>query len=111
MSLLRKQESRLGECCGMPTFYVYIMTNKRNGTLYTGVSGDLIRRTYQHKHDLIDGFTKRYGLHRLVYYEETTDINSAIIREKQIKKWKRNWKIKLIEKANPEWRDLYEEII
>jgi len=84
---------------------------KRNGTLYTGVTGDLIKRVYQHKKDLIPGFTNKYGVHKLVYFEQHGDIINAIIREKQIKKWRRDWKINLIERNNPEWRDLYYELV
>jgi len=92
-------------------YFVYILASKRNGTLYTGVTSDLANRTWQHKSDLIEGFTKRYGVHRLVWFEEYGDIYEAIAREKQIKGWNRAWKIRLIEKQNPEWRDLYSEII
>ncbi len=88
-------------------YYVYILASKRNGTLYTGITSNLIKRVYEHKNNLVDGFTKKYYVHNLVHYEITEDINSALRREKQIKKWKRNWKIELIEKDNPEWRDLY----
>ena len=95
----------------MSEYYVYIMASKRNGTLYIGVTNDLIRRAYDHKNDLVEGFTKRYGVHTLVYFEQATDINSAIQREKTIKRWKRRWKIELIEQANPEWNDLYDELI
>jgi putative endonuclease len=91
-------------------YCVYIMTNKRNGTLYVGMSNDLARRCYEHKNELTDGFTKKYHLHRLVYYEVHDDPTEAIIREKQIKKWYRKWKIELIEGQNPEWKDLYKEI-
>ncbi|MDE2112202.1 MAG: GIY-YIG nuclease family protein [Alphaproteobacteria bacterium] len=92
-------------------YFVYILASKRNGTLYTGVTSDIVNRTWQHKSDLIDGFTKRYGVHRLVWFEEHGDIYDAIAREKQIKGWNRAWKIRLIEKMNPDWRDLYPEII
>ncbi len=92
------------------TYYVYILTNKKNGTLYTGVTNDLKRRTYEHQQNLVEGFTKKYNVHRLVHYEATGDINSAIEREKQIKRWNRNWKIKLIEKGNPNWKDLIVEL-
>jgi putative endonuclease len=92
-------------------YYVYLLASKRNGTLYIGVTSDLVKRVYEHKNNLVDGFTKEYHVHKLVYYEVTDDINGAIIREKQIKKWKRAWKIELIEKSNPEWRDLYSELI
>ncbi|HEY0281922.1 MAG TPA: GIY-YIG nuclease family protein [Rhizomicrobium sp.] len=92
-------------------YFVYMLASKRNGPLYTGVTSDLANRTWQHKSDLIEGFTKRYGVHRLVWFEEFGDIYEAIAREKQIKGWNRAWKIRLIEKQNPEWRDLYSEII
>ena len=92
-------------------YFVYMLASKRNGTLYTGVTSDLANRTWQHKSDLIEGFTKRYGVHRLVWFEEFGDIYEAIAREKQIKGWNRAWKIRLIEKQNQEWRDLYSEII
>jgi putative endonuclease len=82
-------------------YYVYLLASKRNGTLYMGVTSDLVKRVYEHKNDLVDGFTKKYHVHKLVYYEVTGDINGAINREKQIKKWKRDWKIELIEKSNP----------
>jgi len=82
------------------------MANKRNGTLYIGVTNNLIKRVNDHKSDIIDGFTKRYKIHTLVYFYETIDIKSAIIKEKQIKKWKRIWKLKLIEDKNPNWKDL-----
>ena len=87
-------------------FFIYIMTNKRRGTLYTGVTSDLSTRIWQHKNNLIEGFTKKYKLHKLVYYEQHENINSAIEREKQIKKWQRQWKLELIEKLNPHWKDL-----
>ena len=92
-------------------YYVYILASKRNGTLYIGVTSDLIKRVYEHKNNLVDGFTKKYGVHQLVYYESINDVESAIRREKQLKKWKRSWKIKLIENDNAEWRDLYFELI
>ncbi len=90
-------------------YYVYIIASQRNGTLYIGVTDNLIKRTYQHKNNLVDGFTKKYGVHDLVYYETTNDIISALTREKQLKKWNRKWKTDLIEKENPEWEDLYVE--
>ena len=93
----------------MKTYYVYILASKRNGTLYIGVTSDLIRRVYEHKNDFVEGFTKKYQVHRLVYYEETNDIGIAITREKQMIKWNRRWKIELIESMNPEWKDLYDE--
>ena len=87
------------------TYYVYMMTN-RSKTLYTGVTNDLYRRVYEHKQKLIPGFTQKYNINRLVYYQETSDIREAIAREKQIKGWLRAKKIALIESANPQWRDL-----
>ena len=90
---------------------VYILSNKRNGTLYTGVTSDLIKRIWQHRNELVDGFSKKYSTHMLVYYEVHDDMVNAITREKQIKAWKREWKINLIEEFNPYWRDLYPEII
>jgi len=91
----------------MNTYYVYILASKRNGTLYIGVTNNLNRRMLEHKSGLIPGFTKKYNVHRLVYFESTNDIRSAITREKRLKKWKRQWKIRLIEENNPEWEDLY----
>ncbi len=91
----------------MKDYYVYILSSKRNGTLYIGITSDLKKRVFEHKHDLIEGFTKKYKVHDLVYYEQTIDVRSAIEREKQLKKWKRKWKLELIEKMNPEWKDLY----
>jgi len=95
----------------MKTYYVYILASKRNGTLYIGMTHNLIHRVYQHKGDLVEGFTKEYGVHMLVYYEQTDSVHSAIMREKQLKKWNRQWKIQLIEKQNPEWRDLYDDLV
>ncbi|MBU4484209.1 GIY-YIG nuclease family protein [bacterium] len=92
-------------------YFVYIMASQRNGTLYIGVTNDITRRIYEHKNDLIKGFTKKYKVHLLVYYEEMNDVNAAITREKQLKKWKRSWKLRLIEDLNPEWKDLYEEYL
>ena len=94
----------------MPSF-VYILSNKRNGTLYTGITADLIKRVYQHKSDLVEGFSKKYGVHDLVYYEMYDDITDAIAREKCIKKWRRQWKLNLIEGMNPQWNDLYESLL
>jgi putative endonuclease len=96
---------------GMKQYYLYILASKKNGTLYIGVTNNLTRRVYEHKNNLIDGFTKKYNVHNLIYYEESPDMISVITREKQVKKWKRQWKIELIEKLNPEWKDLYSEII
>ena len=92
-------------------YYVYIIASKKFGTLYTGVTNDLIKRIYTHKEKLIDGFTKKYSVDKLVYFEVHNDINEAILREKQIKKWNRDWKINLIERSNPHWVDLYYELI
>ena len=89
---------------------VYILASKRNGTLYIGVTSNLSQRVWQHKSDVADGFTKRYGVHTLVYCEFHANMLSAIVREKQVKKWKRAWKLKLIEEENPEWRDLAEDL-
>ena len=94
----------------MKQAFVYIMANERNGTIYIGVTSDLLKRVLQHKQNLFKGFTKKYLIHQLVYYEVSDSINSAIVREKQLKKWKRLWKLKLIESINPEWEDLYEKI-
>ncbi len=93
------------------TYYVYILASKRNGTLYIGVTNDLIRRIYEHKNDMTEGFTKRYRIHRLVYYEEFNNVNDAITREKRMKKWKRSWKIELIKSVNSKWQDLYGELL
>jgi putative endonuclease len=90
---------------------VYILASKRNGTLYTGVTSDLVQRVWQHKNGVVEGFTKRYGVHLLVWFEIHETMASAIAREKAIKEWKRAWKIELIEKSNPTWRDLYGEIV
>lgn len=94
----------------MKQYFVYILTSKKNGTLYICVTNDLIRRVYEHKEGIIEGFTKKYNIKNLVYYEIHTDSNEAIKREKALKKWKRDWKIELIEKTNIEWRDLFSEI-
>ncbi len=93
----------------MKNYYVYILASKRNGTLYIGVTNNLERRVYEHKTNTIRGFTSKYNVHQLVYYEQTTDINSALQREKQLKKWNRKWKLALIEKDNPNWNDLSED--
>jgi putative endonuclease len=89
---------------------VYFMTNRRNGTLYVGVTSNLPSRAYQHREGLIDGFTKRYGLKMLVYYERHDDIRAAIQRERTIKHWPRTWKVRLIHGMNPEWKDLYDTL-
>ena len=93
------------------TYYVYILANKKKGTLYIGVTNNLIKRIYEHKNNVIEGFTKKYAAHLSVYYLEYKDIEGAIIKEKQLKKWKREWKIKLIEQSNPDWDDLYGTIL
>ena len=95
----------------MKTYYVYILANKKYGTIYIGVTSNLEKRLYEHKYKLIEGFTKKYNVNKLVYFEECNNIQSSIVREKQLKKWNRKWKIELIEKMNPDWRDLSEEWI
>jgi len=90
--------------------YIYILASKKNGTLYIGVTNDLKRRIYEHKNNLIEGFTQKYQVHRLVYFEKIDDAYQALLREKRLKKWNREWKIKLIEENNPEWNDLYSEL-
>lgn len=95
----------------MKTPCVYMLANKRNGTLYVGVTSNLPQRVWQHKNDLVEGFTRRYGVHALVWYEVHETMEIAIAREKTIKEWQRQWKIDLIEAMNPEWRDLYEDIL
>ena len=95
----------------MKEYYVYILASKRNGTIYTGVTSDLIRRTNQHKEKQAEGFTKKYNVSMLVYYEIHNDIQEAIKREKNIQAWKRAWKLRLIEENNPDWKDLYEEFV
>jgi len=90
----------------MKNYFVYILASKKNGTLYIGVTNDLVRRIDEHKNNLADGFTKKYNVKNLVYYEHTESIESAIKREKQMKEWQRSWKIELIEKDNPGWKDL-----
>ncbi len=90
---------------------MYILASRRNGTLYTGVTSSLAVRVWQHKNDVTEGFTKRYGVHLLVWYELYDTMESAIRREKAIKEWKREWKLELIEKTNPTWQDLYVSIV
>jgi len=90
---------------------VYILASKRNGTLYVGVTSNLVQRVWQHKNDLAEGFTKKYGVHTLVWFEAHETMESAIAREKAIKDWRRAWKLDLIESANSEWRDLYGDIV
>lgn len=91
--------------------YVYLLASQRNGTLYVGVTSNLVQRVWQHRNDLVDGFTSRYGAHDLVWYEMHEAMPGAIAREKAIKKWRRAWKIQLIESFNPDWRDLYDSIV
>ena len=91
----------------MKSYYVYILSSQKNGTLYIGVTNDLKRRVYEHKNNLLEGFTKKYKVHQLVYFENTNDVRSALEREKQLKNWKRIWKINLIEEKNKNWEDLY----
>ena len=95
----------------MKQYYVYILASQKNGTLYVGVTSNLTKRVYEHKHNFIDGFTKKYNVHDLVYYEHCSEVEEAILREKQIKKWNRKWKLRLIEEKNPAWSDLYNEIV
>ncbi|MBA2589425.1 MAG: GIY-YIG nuclease family protein [Alphaproteobacteria bacterium] len=92
-------------------YFVYLLASKPQGTLYVGVTSNLAGRIHEHKEDLRDGFTKKYGVHRLVWFEEFAYIQDAILREKRIKKWRRSWKIELIEKANPGWSDLFEQVV
>ncbi len=95
----------------MKQYYVYILASKKNGVLYIGVTSNLVKRIYEHKSKLVKGFTKKYHVHKLVYYEETEDIYAAITREKQLKKWNRAWKIELIERENSDWKDLYYSLL
>ena len=94
----------------MKSYYVYILASKRNGTLYIGVTNDLVRRIYEHRNGLVEGFTKKYSVHMLVYYERCENIETAIQREKRLKVWHRNWKTRIIEEANPDWKDLFDVI-
>jgi len=94
----------------MKTYYVYILASQRNGTLYIGMTSDLVKRIWEHKNKQVKGFTEKYGVDMLVYYEETNDVRVALQREKTLKKWKRVWKLALIEKENPEWEDLYKKM-
>jgi putative endonuclease len=90
---------------------VYILASQRNGTLYIGVTSDLVKRIWEHKNNMVKGFTKRYGVHQLVWYELHEGMESAIEREKRLKEWKRKWKLELIERTNPNWEDLYHTIV
>jgi putative endonuclease len=121
-SFQRRLESRaLGLCYSfkfcyknnrsMKDSYVYILANKRNGTLYIGVTSDLKKRIWQHKEKIFKGFSANYNINKLVWYEVHTSIDEAILREKQLKAWQRNWKLRLIESGNPYWDDLYESIL
>ena len=92
------------------SYFVYILASKRNGTLYIGVTNDLLRRVWEHREGIVPGFTKKYDVKMLVHFEEFGDVGVAIQRETRLKKWNRQWKIELIEKSNPDWRDLYETI-
>ncbi len=89
-------------------YCVYILASKKNGTLYIGVTSNLQKRVWEHKNKLVDGFTKKYDVDKLVYFDQTIDVQSALMREKQLKKWKRSWKIRLIEENNSDWHDLYD---
>jgi putative endonuclease len=95
----------------MRAYYVYILASGKNGTLYIGVTNDLFRRIQEHKQGLVEGFSKKYKVDQLVYYEETEDIVTAIEYEKRLKSWNRDWKVQLIERINPQWNDLFEDII
>ena len=90
---------------------VYMLASRRNGTLYVGVTSDLVKRAWEHRSGSVDGFTRRYGVHMLVWFEQHDSMESAIAREKAIKEWKRLWKLELIERGNPEWRDLYTDYL
>jgi putative endonuclease len=92
-------------------YFVYILASRRNGRLYIGVTNDVLRRAWEHRNELVEGFTKKYGVHILVWYETYEDVNEAIAREKRLKKWNRTWKIKLIEKHNSGWNDLYDRLM
>lgn len=100
---MRKNEPR--------SYFVYILASRRNGTFYVGVTNNLLRRVQEHKDGVFEGFTKKYGVHMLVHYEQGESIEGAILRERQLKSWRRSWKLSLIEETNPEWRDLYDEIV
>ena len=94
----------------MKNYYVYILASKRNGTLYIGITSNLQKRVFEHKTKQTKGFTEKYGVDRLVYFEQTTDVRSALVREKQLKKWNRLWKLRLIEENNSQWLDLSEDL-
>jgi putative endonuclease len=107
---VKPAHDELGEAAVAMAGWVYIMTNRPNGTLYIGVTSDLARRAFEHREGVIDGFTKRYGLKRLVYAEQHEDISGAIQREKTMKHWPRAWKVRLILTLNPNWDDLYDQL-
>ena len=107
---LKLSPLNLSKITFMCQYFVYIMTNKSNGVLYVGITNDLIKQCYEHKNNIVAGFTKKYHLHKLVYFEDTSDINEAITREKRLKKWHRQWKLDLINQFNPSWKDLYLDI-
>ena len=94
----------------MKYYFVYIVASKKNGILYIGITNDIIKRTIEHKSGKFGGFTKKYNVHKLVYYDTFGDVEQAIGREKRLKKWNRQWKIELVERSNPEWKDLYNEL-
>jgi len=94
----------------MKQYYVYILASKRNGTLYVGISSELKKRVWEHKQNLVSSFTRKYRVHRLVFYEAIMNVHSAIQFEKRLKRWRRKWKLQLIEEMNPEWKDLYDDI-
>lgn len=95
----------------MKEFYTYILASKKNGTLYIGVTSDLVKRIWEHKNNVTESFTQKYSVHTLVYYEIHSDFDTAVTREKKLKNWRREWKIKLIEENNPDWKDLYEGLL
>jgi len=95
----------------MKRFFVYLLASERNGTLYVGMTSNLVQRIWQHKNKIFEGFTEHHGVDKLVWYAEFGTAEAAIIREKQLKKWNRAWKMRLIEEQNPTWRDLYDEIV
>jgi putative endonuclease len=112
--IIRENACR-SKCCEMPMsvercYWVYILAGRIGGTLYIGVTNNLVRRVYEHRQGLVEGFTKQYGVHRLVHFEQFDDIEQAILREKRLKKWDRAWKIQLIEENNPNWDDPYPRI-
>ena len=94
----------------MKTYFVYILANRKEGTIYIGITSDIIRRVYEHKAKAGDGFTAEYNVDRLVYFEQHSDVLEAIAREKKLKRWRREWKIELIQRGNPDWRDLYDDL-